>query len=371
MPQDTWPYRILHVLGRMLLALALLLIALWGSLAMWFQLPLPAWAKVIVIAGWNLLACAGIAVLLVPELRAYRWHAVGGYLLAFSVLCVWWASLRPANDRPWAPEVARMLSAEVNGDRVTLHNVRNFEWHTPETFTPRWETREYDLSQLRSTDLLVSYWMGPAIAHTLVSFGFADGRQLAFSVEIRRERDETFSTLGGFFKQFEVSLIAADERDIVRVRSNVRGEDVYLYRVGLPEEAARELFLSYLEEAHTLHDQPRFYNTLFTNCTTLVFDMVKRIVPGLPTDIRLILSGYLPHYIHDQDGLDTSRPFEELQARGYINPRAMAADRDKPPGQDALEKRSKTDFSAAIRRGVPTPDGGLIAPEVSEFTAPD
>src|SRR3546814_1113198 len=107
--------------------------------------------------------------------------------------------------------------------------------------------------------MLLSYWMGPLIAHTLVSFGFRDGRHLAFSIEIRKERGEAYSALGGFFRKFETSLIAADERDIVRLRSNVRREDVDLYRVALSPSAIRSLFLAYLTEAESLRRRPRWY----------------------------------------------------------------------------------------------------------------
>ncbi|WP_106478889.1 Lnb N-terminal periplasmic domain-containing protein [Phytohalomonas tamaricis] len=357
-----WTLLVLHALGRSLLALIVLLIALWGALALWFQLPTPHGLTVAVIALWTLLASASIVLLLFSRLRAYRWRTVISFLLAFAALCLWWQTIEPSNERDWAPDVARQLTADIDGDQVTLHNVRNFEWRTPTDFTPHWETRRYDLSELNSTDLIVSYWMGPAIAHTLVSFGFSDGRHLVFSVEIRREQGESFSALGGFFKQFEVSLIAADERDIIRTRSNVRGEEVYLYRVQLPEGAARALFLSYLDEARELHDEPRFYNTLLTNCTTLVFDMVKHIVPGLPLDSRLIMSGYLPEYIYDLGGLDSSRPFEELHSRGHINERAHASDQDG---------HATPEFSTMIRCGVPAPDGSLIVPERDMKTGHD
>jgi hypothetical protein len=258
--------------------------------------------------------------------------------------------LEPSNDRDWAPDVARQLSVERDGDRVTLHNVRDFEWQTPDTAIPRWETREYDLSRLDAVDMVVSYWMGPAIAHTLVSFGFDDGRHLTFSVEIRREKNEAFSISGGFFKQFELNLIVADENDILRLRSNVREEDVYLYRVGLSPQARRELFLAYLDEAERLRQAPEFYNTLTSNCTTIVFDMVDRIVDGLPRDIRLILSGYLPEYVYAIGGLDTRHSLEFLRDRGYIDPRAR-----KIPYAAGSEA-----FSRAIRDGIPAADGEII-----------
>eukprot|EP01030_Chromulinospumella_sphaerica_P015030 gene15030-14829_t len=186
-----------------------------------------------------------------------------------------------------------------NFNNPTL-NVRNFEWRTETDYTPRWETREYDLSQLQTADLVLSYWMGPKIAHTLVSFGFADGQYLTFSLEIRKEVGEEFSAWKGFFRQYEAILVAADEADIIRTRSNARGENVYIYRLAISPEQLRTLFLAYVEQAQKLEKTPEFYNTLTSNCTTVVFDIAKRIVPDLPLDYRLLLSGYFAEYAHAQ-----------------------------------------------------------------------
>ena len=156
------------------------------------------------------------------------------------------------------------------------------------------------LSAITDVDLIMSYWMGEAIAHTIVSFGFADGQRLAFSIETRKERQEQYSSVAGFFKQYELAIIAADERDVVRTRSNIRGEDVRLYRMRRrARRCIRLLFLEYLDTANDLAAHPRFYNTLTANCTSLVFDMVRVIHPGLPLDIRVILAGYLPDYAYD------------------------------------------------------------------------
>lgn len=343
--------RPLRILGHSVRAIALIATIGWGALAIHFELPGSPGAVMSTLAVWCLVG--GVA-LLAPLWQRARPHlalaARCSFVIALITLVAWWQGLTPRSDRDWAPDVARQLSYEREGDRVTLHDVRDFEWHTPETATPHWETREYDLSQLDRVDMIVSYWMGPAIAHTLVSFGFDDGRHLTFSVEIRRERDEAFSISGGFFKQFEVNLIAADENDILRLRSNVRGEDVYLYNVGLSPAARRELFLAYLDEADRLRADPAFYNTLTSNCTTIVFDMVDKIVPGLPRDIRLILSGYLPAYVYDIGGLDSSHSLEFLRQRGHINPRARQIPYNA--GSEA--------FSRAIRDGVPVADGETV-----------
>ncbi|REC94797.1 DUF4105 domain-containing protein [Kushneria indalinina] len=347
-----WWRPVLRWMWRSLVALLIVFATLWGALALWYQLPGPAALVVTVMTLWALLGLgAALAMLRLFGVRRRPRAIPWAWLVASMILLAWWQTITPRGDRDWADDMAHLPRAEIQGDQVTLHNVRNFDWHSREHYTQRWETRTYDLSELESTDLIVSYWMGPAIAHTLVSFGFENGQQLVFSVEIRRQRNEAFSAIGGFFKQFELALIAADEHDIVRTRSNVRDEDVYLYRVALPDDAARQLFLAYLDEADDLRDTPAFYNTLTSNCTTLVFDMVKRIIPGLPADYRLLLSGYLPGYLFDLDALDTSRTLLELKSRGHISSRARAADN----GGHALP-----DFSAAIRQGVPAPDGRLI-----------
>jgi hypothetical protein len=324
------------MMARAAWTLVLLLSSLWAVPALHYRLPLPApWASVLA-GAWALFAPAAI-VLLWREGVA---RPVLTYAVAFALLLGWWVRIVPSDERVWADDVARHLQAQVEGSVVLLSNVRNFDWRSDTDYTPRWETRRVDLDRLRTVDMALSYWMGPAIAHTLVSFGFDDGQQLAFSIEIRKERGESFSAIAGFFKQYELSLVAADERDILRVRTNVRGEDVYLYRVQLEPAAQRALFLAYLAEADALARQPRFYDTLTANCTTIVYEMARRIVGGLPLDWRLLASGYLPEYLHGVGGLAPGHSVEQLRSAGRITERAQAADADPR-------------FSQAIRRGVP------------------
>ncbi len=310
-----------------------LLFGAWGALALHFQAPAPA--RLALLGGWLLLSAAAALGLWWLPLRALLIYA-----LACAALLAWWLQLAPSNHRDWADDVALQATGSVDGSRVRLDHVRNFRWRRPDDYDVRWEAREYDLERLQSVDMILSYWGRPAIAHVMVSFGFEGGEQLVFSVEIRRERHEQFSELGGFFKQFEASVIAADERDIVYLRTNVRGEDDYLYRIRMPDAARRSLLLAYVEEANRLARRPRHYNTITANCTTLVYKMVARIIDGLPMDYRLIFSGRLPEYVHKLGGLAPGQPLTELRERGRITQRALAA------GYAA-------DFSQAIRRGVP------------------
>lgn len=335
-------------LARSLSALPVVALTAWGALALWFQL-----APALALAIGGAWACLGLAVALVlaraPGWRHERRLLLAGALAA-SAMLGWWQSLAPSHDRPWADDVARLLESSVDGDHLELRNVRAFEWRTETDYTPRWETRRYDLSRLESADLVLSYWMGPHIAHTLVSFGFSDGARLVFSLEIRKERDEEFSAIGGFFRKFEQVIVASDERDLIRTRSNARGEQVYLYRLRATPAQLRSVLLDYLARAERLRRQPEFYNTLTSNCTTILFELARQIDPALPLDYRLLASGHFAEYAYDQGALTSSLPYAVLRDRGYINARAKASD------------GNAHDFSQAIRAGVP----GIAAPTVPD-----
>jgi hypothetical protein len=328
--------RILRGAARMLLTLIIGVAATWGVFALWYQLPGDHALKTVGATLW-VAFCLSVLVMLWGRRIAL---GIWAFSAAFAALLVWWHLLPPSNDHIWADDVARLTSGDVAGEQVTLHNVRNFEWRSDTDYTQRWETRHYDLDKLRSVDMIMSYWSGPAIAHMLISFGFEDADYLVFSVEIRPRKGESFSEIGGFFKEFGLSIIAADERDVVRVRTNVRGEDDYLYRIQMPVSAMRALFLAYIDQANRLVEAPRFYNTVTANCTTLVYHMMKHIVSHLPLNYSLLLTGYLPEYVYRIGGLDSHYSFEELRRRGRITERAKAADRSES-------------FSADIRRGIP------------------
>jgi hypothetical protein len=266
-----------------------------------------------------------------------------GFGAAFALLLLWWMSIEPSNRRDWQTEVAVLPYATQAGDLVTLHNVRNFDYRTEQDFVARYDDRTFNLRTLDTVDLIAVYWAGDAIAHIIVSFGFA-GDHVAISIETRKEKGEAYSSIAGFFKRYELIYVVGDERDLIRVRTNYRQpqELVYLYRTRAGPEAARRLFLEYVQKINQLRDSPEFYNTLTTNCTTDVWLLVRALSGRFPLDWRVLLSGHFPEYAYDLDSLETSLPFEELKARSLINDKAHAADQDP-------------DFSARIRDGLPRP----------------
>jgi hypothetical protein len=330
--------RLLRWLGLALLLVVILLIGGWCTLAVWFRFPAIEWVRGVFAGLFLLLTLVAAGCIATPR----RWVGLAAFACLFAMVLAWWTTITPSNDRDWAPDVARSVTATIEGNRLTVDNVRNFSWRSDADFDQRWELRNYSLSRVNNVDLILSYWGSEAIAHLIVSFGFEDGDRLDFSIETRKQRDEGYSTLAGFFRQYELAIVAADERDVVRVRSNVRGEDVRIYRLRMPPADAQALLREYVRDANDLARRPRWYNTLTGNCTTLVFGMLRTIHPGLSLDYRVLLSGYLPNYAYDLGATDTSMPFEALRTLARIHDKAVQAD-------------AEPDFAAKIRETIPIP----------------
>jgi hypothetical protein len=288
-------------------------------------------------------AATGLAIIAAVLSRRWRPHGIGAFLVGVVVFQVWWSSVQPSNARDWQPEVAVMPRATIQGDLITVHNIRDFEYRSEHDFSPRYYDRTFDLRRLDRVDLLAVHWMGPAIAHVFVSFGFGDDH-LAISIEARKERFEPYSTLAGFFRQYELIYVVGDERDLIRLRTNYRNdppEDVYLYRLQAPVENGRRLFTEYMNAINALTERPKFYNTLTSNCTNVIL-LHTRVNPDhLHYSWKILLSGYTPEYVYDAGKLDRSLPFDELKRRSRINEAALAADQ-------------APDFSRRIREALPS-----------------
>jgi hypothetical protein len=247
----------------------------------------------------------------------------------FVIVLAWWLTLEPSNARDWQGDVAQTPWAEIDGDQVTIHNVRNFEYRTETDYTQHWETRTYDLKDIRGADLFVTFWGSPWIAHPIVSFQFGDHDHVAFSVETRKEVGEEYSAFRGFFRQYELVYIIADERDIIRLRTNYRvGEEVYLYRTTVTAEAAREVFLDYLRSANELQRDPAFYNAITSNCTTNIRIHTKAVAGSTPPawDWRLLLNGKADEFAYQNGRFAGDLSFAQLKQQAHINDAARAAD---------------------------------------------
>lgn len=329
---------------RSLFWLMTVVMAVWAFGALRFDFPVAsswaAWGFVLLLAG------------LLIRVRG-SWAKAISLFLASSVILGWWLTLHPRSDRAWQPDVAQTAWAEIKGDEITLHNIRNCEYHTDTDYTPRWETRTVRLSQLTGIDLAICYWGSPYMAHPIASFQFADAPPVCFSIETRKEIGEKYSAIGGFYRQFELIYIAADERDVIRLRSTFRkGEEVFLYRLKISPEKARERLMDYITTLNKLRDHPRWYNAATSNCTTAIraqHDPAKR----LPWDWRMLVNGMGDEMMYERGAFSTDGlPFPELRIRARID--------DTPS-----DKSPEADFSKRIRVNRP----GFADPPVSAPTS--
>lgn len=331
--------------GRILLVLlaTVMLVVLtgWAVLAIYYGNSQSSTLQTVLAFGFVLAGCISLIGIWIAS---WRRRILFTYVALFAIVLVWWFNIAPSNHRVWQSEVALLPYADIDGERVTVHNIRNSTYRTETDFTPAYYAKTYDLSRLDSVDLFAVYWMGPAIAHTIISFGFGGEEYLAVSIEARKEQGEGYSTIKGFFRQYELIYIVADERDVIRLRTNYRDnppEDVYRYRLQVSPEQARNFFLEYFKNINTLKEHPRFYNTLTSNCTNVIWMNAQVNPDHIPFSWKILASGYAPEYLYDMSRLDTAVAFAELTRRGYVNPIAQASG-------------NVEDFSKRIRETQPT-----------------
>lgn len=320
----------------------MLLGIIWGAAALWFDGPSARWLA-LTLSALFAVGCLALLARIRPFSRAVL--VVSGILLA---LAAWWSLIPPSNDRDWYPDVARLPRAAIEGSRMTIENLRNFDYQTEIDYAERWESRTCDLDTLRGVDMFLFFWGPTLIAHTITSWDFGGGQHLAISIETRKEKGESYSAVRGFFRKYELYYVVADERDVVRLRTNYRGEQAYLYRIHMTPEGSRALLLDYLRQVNLLAEHPRWYNALTHNCTTMIRYHMKEVGGSRPWDWRILANGRLDQLGYERGRIDTSLPFPELKQRSNITMKARAAG-------------SAADFSARIRDGLPGGEGNSFS----------
>ena len=305
---------------------------LWAAAALYFDLRIP-WLRLPLAMIYGL----GMLAVWIFVRRPWKLVATGA---GFAIVLAWWFTLQPSNDRDWQPDVAILPYADINGNEVTIHNIRNCDYRTETDFDVQHYDRTFDLDQLRTLDLYLVTWGSPHIAHTMVSFGFTNGDHVCCSIETRKEKGEDYSAVKGLFRRFELTYVIADERDLVRLRTNYRaGEEVCLYRLQATPEEARKAFLDYMRRINELHEHAEWYNAITENCTTAIRTQ-RDVADRAPWDWRILLNGHLDELLYEHGMIATNLPFAELKKLSNINARARAADK-------------AADFSQQIRNGLP------------------
>jgi hypothetical protein len=308
------------------------LATLWAAAALLFDVRI-SWLRIPLAAGYTL----GMLAVCIWIRRPWKEAVIG---TGFIIVLTWWLSLQPSNNRDWQPDVAVLSYADVAGNQVTLHNIRNCDYRTETDYDAHYYDKTFDLDRLRAVDLYLVTWGSPHIAHTMVSFGFGGGDYVCFSIETRKEKGEEYSAVKGLFRQFELIYVIADERDLVRLRTNYRqGEEVYLYRLQVTPQQGRTLFLDYLRRANELREHAEWYNALTGNCTTAIRTQ-RAAADRAPWNWRMLLNGHLDQLLYERGMIATNLPFAELKKLSNINAQAKKADK-------------AADFSQQIRKGLP------------------
>ncbi len=293
---------------------------LWCTLAIRFS-GLPGEVLPFAVAG---IFAAGVplAFIFLPDRKR---TAYGVFILCAGIV-VAWLQIKPSHDREWEVSVAKLPSASFEGEQVKIRNIRNFEYKTEKDFSVRYYDKTFDLNKLVSLDYVLVYWDGnEAVAHTILSFGFSDGEYLSVSVETRLERGEPQSALRGLFKQYESIYILGDEKDLLRLRTNYRREDVFLYPTTIDPQNLRKLFKVIMERVNQIASEPEFYNTLTQSCfTSLASDVEKVIARRSFFDYRRIANGYSDEMLYEYGWIDSKLSFEDTKRLHYVNQYVMA-----------------------------------------------
>ena len=320
---------------RAIVSLAVILANLWAVAALAIDVPI-TWLRL------------PLALLLAGMVIGIHWRFGWSWLTralgagCFLAVLGWWLLQAPTDDRAWQADVAVKPHAAFDGGRVAIHGIRSCRYRSESDYDVHHHDKEVDLADLRTADLFLVYWGAPAIAHTMVSFGFADGDFLCFSIEARKEEGESYSAIKGFFRQFELIFVIAEESDLVGLRAIHRQEEVYLYRLRMTPDEVRILLIGYLHDVNQLHRDPAWYNAVTSNCTTAI-PVQRRGGGSAPWDWRILLNGHLDGLLHQRGLISNRVPLAELRRRSLINAHAGAV----APGDD---------FSQSIRRGLPAGD---------------
>jgi hypothetical protein len=325
------PVRLLWLLLVGLSFCVAVILVAWGAGALYFDLPASAPVRATAAIIWVVVAAI---TLLFASLRGRVL-----VLIAFVGIVGWWLTLRPTQDANWEPVVARLPHAAIQGDHITVYDIRNFDYRSADDFTPQYDTEMFDLTNLRGLDLFINYWGSPYMAHPIISFDFGLQGRLCFSIEIRPKVGQPYSPLGGLYRRYELIYIAANERDVIRLRTNCKHEEIYLYRLKLPPSDARTRFMEYLQRINELYERAEWYNEVTENCTTSIRAQHARS-QRIPWDWRMLVNGFMDQMLYERHVLAGNLPFAKLKERALINERALGAG-DSP------------DFSEQIRAGAP------------------
>ena len=308
--------KILYMVGT----ISLVLFGVYVSLSLFFRVD----SVILSIVYLSIFLLSIIFIVISFRFKYFRFSSFGLFLIFTTAWFYWYTGIEPSNDKKWQKDVAILSYATFKDNFIKVHNIRDIKYTTEKNYKLSYYDEVFDVDKLNEIDFIATYWMGPNIAHTFLSFSFSDDKHLAISIEARKVENEAYSIIRGFFKQNELYYVVASEKDLIGVRTNIRknpSEQVYMYQIDAKLEDKKRVFLNYMNKINRLKIKPEFYNTLTTNCTTSIWDNSLINYSNITLNWKIFISGYTASYLYENNLLKTyGLSFKELEKKSYINP---------------------------------------------------
>ncbi len=291
--------------------IAVMLIAVWIAGALYYDLCQARWYGWLCVAGWIVIV---VALVVACPGRTSLLLSMAGIL---AVTLAWWFSIRPSQQRDWDPDFSQLADVSIDGDRLTIRNVRVTEYPGPGERLPAYETRQCNLSLLSGVDALILYWGSAWMCHPMFVFDFGEGGRICISIEVRYRTGQPYDFLRSLYRQQELIYVVSDERDAILRRTRyLTGQDLYLYRVRSDALRSRQFFFEYTNRINRLAEEPGWYNGVTANCTTGIYAQSRGRIRW---DWRMLFNGTLDRLFYDQQMLDSTLPFEVLKKQSRVN----------------------------------------------------
>ena len=230
---------------------------------------------------------------------------------------------KPSNEREWAKDQNILSHVEFNNELITIYNIRNATYKNTSDYDLSYYNKTFNLNEIKRLDYLLEHFGSfEGIAHTMLTFGFENDEYISISIEIRKEKGEEYSPLKGLFRAYEIMYVIGDEKDLINLRTNYRNDSTYLYPINISKESLKQLFVLMLNRTNELSNNPEFYNTLTSTCTTNLAKASSKTTQKSFSQLhyKVLLPGYSDSLLLDRDTILTNlKTTEEIRNKFKIN----------------------------------------------------
>lgn len=271
-------------------------------------------------------------------MKTLKYVIIAALISAVIIVAGSWVVERPSHTRIWRDDYSRVPQVHDVENGYVVENIRNWSYDTVtgEPVVMEWQTATITPETLETVYFVLEpFSSNKAIAHTMLSFHFTDGSAYIVSIEARREIGETYEPIrAALLPTYEYLFVWTTERDMYGNSQFYAGDELYRYELMLTPEQERYVLQAMLAETKDIAARPRWYNTLFANCTNVLADVLNKTYPGaLPWHYARVMPGFSEEYLYKRGYFDTSRSLEELTEQGYLSSHIEVAYKEHNPDE--------------------------------------